>query len=364
MESSRAPAARAARAPTGCATLVPGLRPPAAHAGAHLHARRPLRATHRAPTSARSPPTGATSRRSTRRAPTASATSRTTTTSCGRRPRWRAGSGAALAAAHAAWPAACGPRRATAARASCSSTRCCRSSRGCASALARRCSRTRCRPTAPSPTRCAIWHYARGTALREDRPPRRGARRARAPRRARRRPGAGARSRSRTSTRRPRCVRIARLTLQADIALAEGRLADAVRAAARRRPRSRTASRTTSRTCGSRRRATRSARRCSPPGARRGRARLPRGPRATTPTTAGRWPAWREALRAAGRADEARAAQAQARVGMAPRRRPAAELALLTRTPAVRRRPRRLRALRHAGPRAAARYHIFTFIAI
>ena len=167
------------------------------------------------------------SRRSMRSARTASATSPTTITSCSRPPRWRAGAARrSLPRTPRIRPPA-GRRRATAAPASCSSTRCCRCSRACASGSGGRCSRTRCRRTAPEPYPRAIWHYARGTAYaKTGRLPEARAELARLDAIAA--DPALARVKVKNINAAAALVQIARLTLQADIAAAEGRIADAV----------------------------------------------------------------------------------------------------------------------------------------
>ncbi len=111
-----------------------------------------------------------------RRAPTASATSRTTTISCGRRRRWTGRSADALAAARAAFPAACGPGRSD------RSTGILQHYYVLPVFTLVRFGRWReileetLPPDVDEPYPLAIWHYARGTALREDRPGRGGPR--------------------------------------------------------------------------------------------------------------------------------------------------------------------------------------------
>ena len=203
METSRASRARA-RERRPARDAGPGFRASAAHAGAHLHARRTLRGRRRAANEASIAADRALSRAGRCAARVPRRLRRPQSSLPVRVGRDGGPHGDALAAAQAAYPAACGPRPAIAARASCSSTRCCRSSRGCASGSWREILEDTLPPDGYEPYPRAIWHYARGTAYAKTGRLAEARARTRAPRRDRRRPGAGSGSRSRTSMRRPR----------------------------------------------------------------------------------------------------------------------------------------------------------------
>ena len=133
----------------------------------------------------------------------------------------------ALQAALAAWPAACGPPAATRAAPSCSSTPCCPISRSCASAAGRRCCTTRRRRIRPSPTR---WPCGTTPAARRVRAVARSNWRSKTWRSCSASAPIRRWRRLRMKNLNPAAplVRIAVLTLQADLALAGGRPAQAV----------------------------------------------------------------------------------------------------------------------------------------
>ena len=224
----RAPAQRRFPAQRGAR-----LGPPAAHAGAHRHARRPLRGGDPGqPALDRGRPAlpGAGGRagclpRGLRGAQPPLPVGRRVDG----RPR---GPGAAGRAGRLAG----GLRaRAAATRAapSCSSTPCCPTSRGCASATGPRCCTTRRRPIRPRPYPLAMWHYARGTArarsgqleLAQQELAQLAAACGRA--------GAGRVEAQEHQPGGRSLLRIAVLTLQADLALASGKPQDGGGAAAR-----------------------------------------------------------------------------------------------------------------------------------
>ena len=305
-----------------------GVGPPAAHAGAHLHAHRPLRRRDRGQRALDRRRRALSRRRSMRRAPTASATSRTTTTSSGRRPRWRAAAPSRSRPRDAAYPAACGPAPAD------RSTGILQHYYVLPLFALVRFGRWReileetLPPDVTEPYPLAIWHYARGTACAKTRPVGRSARGARAAR-ALPRTRRCARTRIKNINAADALVRSRALTLQADIAAAEGKAADAVaplteataiedglslrRAAPVARPD-----------------AARAGRRAARGGPRRRRrARLPRGP---APLSRQRLVAFRprRSLAPIGAGEEARAALQPGAARMALGRRSVARLALLT----------------------------------
>ena len=148
-------------------------------------------------------------------------------------------------------------------------------------------------PDVAEPYPLAIWHYARGTAFARTGRLSEAHSRAGAARCHRRGPGIAA-----NQDQEHQCCRGAGEDREAHAAGGHrcGRGQDRRRrgAARRKRWRSRTASSTTNPTCGWRRRAMRSARRCWPPGATTTRSACTARTFATIPEMAGRWPASRK----------------------------------------------------------------------